>query len=462
MKLSKLALTLSLALALSACSTNNSETTFAQSEQTFQQYREITQQFQINEQWWQGYQDNELNQLIDTALANNLDLAKSAIAVNRALYNANLLGANLVPTFSGSGSSSASKGVGSTANQISTGVSNIAHQVGLNVSYTLDLWQRLADSANAAEWEHKATQQDLQATRLALINAVINSYYRLAYFQDAIRITEQSIKDYQQINKILNNKLKAGVIDRLSVEQSNQAILAAKNTLVNLHSNQKTAEQTLRNLLNLKPNQPLNLRLPNLLNVKLQGIDLNVPVSVIANRPDLAASLNRLRSAFKNLDAMEKSWFPTITLGAGISGSSAKFNNVTDNPIGNGVISVNLPFLDWQRVSNNVKISETNYETARLNYEQTVTKALNEIDSYYFAYQQSRNGFSNLQEKYRYDNRISGYYKNRYNQGIAEFREWINAMITERNSQLALLDAKYSILQNENAVYQAMAGKYQR
>ena len=45
------------------------------------------------------------------------------------------------------------------------GNSTISHKGTLNVSYTLDLWQRLADTADAAEWSHKATAEDLEATK---------------------------------------------------------------------------------------------------------------------------------------------------------------------------------------------------------------------------------------------------------------------------------------------------------
>ena len=53
------------------------------------------------------------------------------------------------------------------------GSSTVSHQGALNVSYTLDLWQRLADTADAAEWSHKATAEDLEATKLSLINSVV-------------------------------------------------------------------------------------------------------------------------------------------------------------------------------------------------------------------------------------------------------------------------------------------------
>ncbi|HDL5167902.1 TPA: TolC family protein, partial [Mannheimia haemolytica] len=444
MKLSKLAFSVALALTVTACTTGNmsNDGTLQQAQQTYQSYDEITKQYQINEQWWQGYTDAELNRVVDLAIKNNLDLAKSGIAVNKALYNANLVGANLVPTFSGSGSVSAAKGLGSaSSNNVSTGVSTTAAQAAFNLSYTVDLWRRLADTASAAEWTHKATIEDLKATRLSIINAVVTTYYQLAYYRDAIRITEESIRHYEQISRILTNKMNAGAIDSLAVDQAQQAVLNARNSVIDLKTNQKIAEQTLRNLLNVQPNTPLNIRYPNIMSVKLQGVDLNVPVSAIANRPDVVGSLQRLQSAFKTLTATEKSWFPTLTIGGSITGSATNIGNVADNPVGNGLIKLDLPFLDWNRVKNNVKISETDYVTARLNYEQKITSALNEIDRYYYSYTQSRSSLKILQDTNAKNKRISSYYKNRYEQGVSEFREWITALNTELNSQLAILNA---------------------
>lgn len=462
MRMTKLAVGVLAALFLTACSSPkmSQDGSLQQATETYQNYQDLTKQFGVNDQWWLGYQDPQLNRLLDTALANNVNLAKAAIAVNVALYKANLVGANLVPSFSGNAQSSASKGVGSTSNLISTGVSKENHQLGFNLSYTLDLWGRLKDAASAAEWESKATKEDLQAARLSLINAVTSSYYNLVYYSDAIRVTQQSIKAYQDINRILNNKFKVGLIDRLGVDQSEQAILAAKNTLINLQTAQKMTEQMLRNLLNLKPNEPLLTSVPSLAKVKLQGVDMKVPVAVIANRPDIVAGLNRLQSAFKNLQSMEKSWFPTLTLGGSLASSNVKLDNLLDNPVATGMLSINLPFLDWNRVKNNVKISEESYKLAKLDYEQKITSALNEIDGYYFAYRQARESYRNLQKKYQNDKKISGHYKQRYETGVSELREWLTALNTERASELALLETKYNLIKHENAVYQSMAGKF--
>ncbi|AKO45904.1 toxin/drug exporter TdeA [[Haemophilus] ducreyi] len=467
MKFSKLALFITLASFLSACTSSmTKDGSLEQAKASYQQYEELTKQFNIDEEWWKGYNDPQLNRLVSQALANNVNLAKSAILVNKALYNANLVGASLVPTFSGSGSSSASKllvsdGSLQSSNSV-TKASNVVHNASFNLSYTLDLWRRLADSASASEWEYKATIEDLKATRLSIINAVVASYYQIAYLKDVINVSEQTIKNYEQINHILENKMEVGAIDHLAVEQAKQATLNARNGLIGYHTTLKVAEQTLRNLLNLKPNEPLPIEYPAILSVELQGVDMNVPISAIANRPDVAAKLKRLQSAFKSLSATEKSWFPTVTLGASISSSAAKLRNIGDNQLGNSMISLNLPFLDWQTVKNNVKLSEADYHLAKLNYEQVITSALNEVDNYYYAYQQAFDSYTTLQQVYEHNKKISFYYKNRYELGVAEFREWINAMNVELTSQLAILNQKYTILAKENAVYQSMAGKYKR
>ncbi len=452
LKLNKIALTVILSSALVGCANINDS--YQASQQDYQQYEQLTQQYNIKENWWALYNDAQLNQVVEQALLNNKDLAKAAISVNSALYQANLLGADLVPSFNASSTSTASRPTDTSAN------STISHTGSLGVSYTLDLWRRLADAADAGEWNYKATQQDLESTRLSLINSVVVTYYQIAYLNDAISATNDTISYYNQINRIMQNRLSQGVADRASTDQAQQSVLLAQNNLISYQTQRKTAEQTLRNLLNLKPDQALNITFPHILNVKTTDVNLNVPVSTIANRPDVKGNLFRLSSAFKDAKATQKSWFPTISLGGSLSSSGTKVSNALNNPVAAGTLAISLPFLDWNHVKWNVKISEAAYESARVTYEQGITTALNEIDTNYFAYTQSQQNFTNLNKKYEYDQRITKYYQNRYNAGVSELREWLNAANTEKTSQVAILNAKYAVIQNENAIYSAMGGYY--
>lgn len=454
LKMKKITLAVLMATTLAGCA--NIGDSYKASQADYQKYAEITKQFNVKEDWWALYHDAQLNRVVEQALINNKDLAKAAVAVNRALYNANLVGANLVPTFSGSTSSSAQRRIDTSAS------STVSHAGSLNVAYTLDLWRRLADSADAAEWTHKATAEDLESTKLSLINSVVTTYYQIAYLNDAISTTEESIKYYSDISNIMQRRLSQGIADAASVDQAQQSVLSARNNLINFQTQRKTAEQTLRNLLNLKPEEALNINFPHILNVKTVGVNLNVPVSVIANRPDVKGYQYRLSSAFKNAKATEKSWFPEITLGGSLSSSGTKVGNALHSPVAAGTLGISLPFLNWNTVKWNVKISEADYETARLNYEQSITKALNDVDTNYFAFTQAENAFANQQKTFDYNKRITQYYRNRYNAGVSELREWLNAANTEKASQLAILQAKYNVIQSENAVYSSMAGYYSK
>ena len=96
-----------------------------------------TANFMLERDWWKGYNQPRLNELIELALKNNIDLAKSAIAVNKALAQAGVLQADLVPSFN------ANLGA-ETGKNIKTGGSwNESYKSGVSLSYEIDLWRKL-------------------------------------------------------------------------------------------------------------------------------------------------------------------------------------------------------------------------------------------------------------------------------------------------------------------------------
>ena len=110
----------------------------------------VAANYAVDEAWWQQYHDAQLNQLLDTALANNLDLQKAALTAEQALYSARAAGTDLMPSVSGSLSGSASKNIKDGGHSSRS----YGGQVGL--SYEVDLWQRLRDSADAKAWAYRA------------------------------------------------------------------------------------------------------------------------------------------------------------------------------------------------------------------------------------------------------------------------------------------------------------------
>ncbi len=409
--------------------------------------------------WWRVYNDPQLNGLVESALTHNLDLAKSAINVNRALYQANLIGADLLPGFSGDLNASAKK-------DIKHGGSSTRSVGGeLAISYELDIWRKVADAASAREWEYSATIEDLLAARLALVNNVVDVYFYLAYLDEAIRYTRDSLENYRRIEEVARVRYSLGKTDALEYAQARQALLGSEGKLIGFETQVREYEETLRNLLNLHPGQtvpvaPMKLDYPDLLEVSSPGVNLDVPLAVLANRPDLMAAEKRVRSAFRDVQAANKSWLPEITLGAGLSSSSTQVRSAFDVPIAAGIIGISLPFLDWNRVYWQVKISEADFESRVVEFEQSITAALNEVDKFYYGYLRAGDRLEIAAAKHEEDAKISSYYQVRYESGAAGLSDWLGALNTENQSRLDLLNAKYSRIEYENALYKAMAGRY--
>ena len=448
------ALSLSLALALSACAVHSTDKNLTlESTGQVMSAAETAERYDVNGNWWEIYQSPQLNALMALALENNIDLKQAAISVNKALYQANILGADLVPSFSGSVGASTSKNLktGSHGNTFSS-------QLGL--SYELDLWRKLGATADAQVWEYQATRQDMANTRLTLINNVADAYFNIAYLNEVIELAQKSLKQYQEINRIAEAKFRYGRADSSQPTQAKQSLLSTQNNLISLKNSLDTQKQVLRNLLNLKPNEaiaadPAQYRLPS-----VKGVNLDVPITVLANRPDLRAAEYRLQSSLQSVEAQKRSWYPSITLGASLSTSSEKAKSTFNIPLLGGSATINLPFLNWQTMKWKDKTAQANFDSAKLDFEKALTTALNEVNTNYLAYQNAQAALNNQEQRYALDKKNSRYYQVRYQHGKNELKYWLEALSTEYGSAQNVLNQRYETLKYENMVYKAMAGRY--
>ena len=411
-----------------------------------------TANFTLERDWWKGYNQPRLNELIELALKNNIDLAKSAIAVNKALAQAGVLQADLVPSFN------ANLGA-ETGKNIKTGGSwNESYKSGISLSYEIDLWRKLASSADAAIWEANATKYDLEAARLALVNSVAERYFEILYQNESVNLYKILLQNYKQLETVARAKFELGKEEELSLKQIKSSILSAQNRILNAQKSIDAAERTLQNLLNERPGFELNSD-GDLSEVSPQGVNLNVPLYVIGARPDLQAAIARIKEALLNVHSSEKSFYPSVTLGAGLSGGGSSASDAFSLKFLNGNVAINLPFLNYSKLKSRLKISELTFETMKLNYAQTLTTALNEIDASYKNLQKDEAVLRNINENLRNLSSISDIYKLKYELGKTELKNYLEAQNSLLEGRVGVLAQKYKILQDEMNVYKAMAGR---
>ena len=416
---------------------------------------DIATMYHVDANWWENYQDPLLNELVETALSNNIDLRQAALTAEKARYSARLTEVALFPTASGSLGASSSKDL----KQGGASSRNFNGQIGL--SYEVDLWQKLRANTDASIWKYHASEQDLQSSRLSLINSVVDGYFHLAYVDGAIELTQKSISKYQKIARIAQAQYQSGKVSSINAINAEQSLLSAENTLTSLQQNRVEILQNLHNLLNQRPNEVGDIRPTALGKIHFNSVNLDVPLSVLANRPDLRAAEYRLQSAYASQQATRRSWYPSITLNTAVNSRSNDSAYALRFPVGTASVSINLPFLDWQTLNWQNKQAKAEFDSAILSFEQSLTTALNEVDRYYRQYNLSKTTLANMQQKYQFDQKNSQYYQARYQYGANPLSDWLDALNKEYSSAQNVLNNRYVVLQNENLIYQAMAGRYQ-
>ena len=410
--------------------------------------------YKIDKEWWKLYGNDELNRLIDIALKRNPDYLKSAVKIERERYVLRKSDADLFPTLSGSLGASADRKI----NTHDTFHKKFSGEVG--IKYELDLYGKIRDVNSAEEFEMMATVLDKDAAELSLVNSVIDLFYNLEYLNNAIELTKGNVRSYEDLCRIAENKNANGKIDDLEVVQAQKSLLSEKNKLLELEMRFKDSENSLRNILGYRQDEALDIKYANLLEHKDIDVDLDLPIYVLANRPDLKAAQYRVEKAFKHLKAEDKSWYPSITLKGALNSSSEKFRDTFEIPYIFGSIAISLPFLDWTRVYSDIKITEADYNLAVIGFKDTLNQAVNELAYYYYAYQHTKSLYENMNVNYENTKKITGYYDKRYNMGKAEFKDFLEAMNAENSIHKEIIQQKYQIVKYENYIYKSLAGRY--
>lgn len=437
---------------LSGCAATTTDVPSLEAELNYTQ--EVREKFQADLDWWKAYNNDELNYLTSFALKNNPDMLKAAVKIQKQLANLNLSESDLFPTLTGSLGASSKKKLNDGKKSTQTFSGELA------LNYEIDLYGKIADARDAQEFELNATVADAESARLSVVNSVVDLYFNLLYLRDTIDLTQKNIDTYSSLLDIASARFNTGKADKLEITQARQSLIAEQTALLNAQTQYKEMEQSLRNVLNLKPSDGFVLGKASILKQPLLTPHLSVPVSVLANRPDLTAAQYRLRKAFKSMKVSEKGWYPTISLNGAIGSSSGRAKSTFDFPYLLGGVSVNLPFLDWNSVKNNVKIAKADYDIALIDFKDALAQALNEVAYYSFAYGKTEHIYANVEKTVENNRQITAYYRARHQAGKASFKDVLQAVADENAARKNLLAQKYQLIKYENLLFKAMAGRY--
>lgn len=324
---------------------------------------------------WKGFADPLLPQLVDEALAANLDLRSAAAALARARALRDLAAASQGLQL-GSGASAA-------RNRNAAGSGNTL-RLGLDASWEADVFGANAAATAAAQADADAAAATLRATRLQVAAETALAYVQWQGVRQQLRVAEASLASQQQTLALVQARLKAGLAGTLELETATATLEQTGARVPALRQTLTQAEHALAVLLGLPP-AALGPRLaaaPLSLPLVPELPAVGVPAQLLQRRPDLRAAERKAASALATLSQQQAARKPGFTLSGSLALQAATLSGLGGSgALLAGVASaVNWTLLDGGAGEARVAAQQAALDSARITWQAAVLAALQDVE----------------------------------------------------------------------------------
>ncbi|MBJ9898487.1 efflux transporter outer membrane subunit [Burkholderia cenocepacia] len=400
--------------------------------------------------WWRSFGDPQLDALIDDALRANNDLAIAAIRVYRAQLQAGLVDTNLTPNVTLGANGAVSRTLDTHRTSQSSGLNG-------SLSYEIDLWGRLAALRDAAHWEADATAADLEAARLSLIGTTAALYWQIGYLNRQIALGDANIAYAVRTLALVRSRHAAGAVSGLDLAQAEQSLAAQRAAQTQLIQ-QRTENRHALAILFDRPPQQLAAEPAALPDAAPPDVAAGLPASLLGRRPDLRAAEFRLRESLAQVDATRTSFYPTFTLTGSAGTTSASLERVLTNPVGTLGLGLALPFIQWNTMQLQIKVSKSQYAEAVVGFRQRLYTALAEVENALSARVQLEREAEQRALSLAQAQRAERLAAARFAAGATAVQPWLDQQQVLRSAQSADELTRLNRLNNQMKLYRALGG----
>ncbi|MDQ6215971.1 TolC family protein, partial [Achromobacter insolitus] len=152
------------------------------------------------------------------------------------------------------------------------------------------------------------------------------------------------------------------------------------------------------------------------------------------------------------------SFYPPLTLTGALGSSSPSLSDVLKNPVGSLGAALTLPFLQWNQMQLNIKISKADYEERVVNFRQALYQAMADVENALSNRTQLRLQAEQLDASLRAAREAERLYEVRYRAGAVPLRDWLDAQEKRRVAEVSRDENMLNRLVNQVTVYQALGG----
>lgn len=406
---------------------------------------------EINAAWWQGFGDPVLTQVVEHALANNVDIAIAATRVEEARAQFGAARGQLLPSVDLLAGAKRERFL----NAFGRPASQTAERAEIDIFYDLDLFGRLRNASEAARASLLATQAARDNVKLAVASSAAAGYIGLRALDARLAVVRETVDARANSLRIAQRRAQSGYATRLELEQAEAEFHATEQLVPTLQLAITRQENGLSVLLGENPRTIE--RGVALSGLTTPAVPTLLPAELLRRRPDIVQAEQSIVAADRSLDAARAAFLPSIRLGA--AGGYVDSTLIGD-PVGIFSVggSILAPLFEGGRLRAQADFAAARRDEAAYFYRRVALNAFREVEDALAAVQRTSEQELVLRQQRDALARALVQATNRYRAGYSSYLEQLDAQRGLLSADLSLVQANDDRLSAAVSLFQALGG----
>jgi NodT family efflux transporter outer membrane factor (OMF) lipoprotein len=412
--------------------------------------------------WFELFRDDQLTQLVSTALKENFELRIAAERVLQARAAYGITRSEQFPQIDVSGGVTAARSSQIGANRAipsgaDTSVSYV--EAGFSVGWELDVWGRLRRLSESARAQYLATEEARHGVITTLVADVTENYIALRALDLELEIARRTREVATNSLRLVEARRAGGVASGVDVRQAEQLLYTATGQIASLEREITQAENALSLLLGQLPGDVARGR--TLESVEAPPtVPAGLPSALIERRPDIRQAEQQLIAANAQIGAAKAEYFPRISLTGFLGVQSRALTSLLSGQA--GVVSASVgavaPIFNAGRTRANVQLTEAVQRELLVNYQRVIFSAFRDVSDTLVGYtktREQRNEQERLVQALRESAQLS---TERYQTGLESYLPVLDAQRNLFDGELELARLRQRELSSIVQLYRALGG----
>jgi NodT family efflux transporter outer membrane factor (OMF) lipoprotein len=422
-------------------------------------------------QWWTRLNDPALSGLIDTAIANNLDIAQAQARLRQARESLVQSNAAFLPQRSGSatgGRNYSNQDAGgrldANGNPIGGGGSNwsSSYNARLNASWQADLFGELARGREAARADLAASGYDLANVRMTIISELVTNYVQARLAQEQLRIARETQKVQQDNYQIANWRLQAGLVSSLDEQQARAQLAQTNASIPQIEASLRGSLNRIAVLTGQAPGEATRaLETPAPIPVASTQIATGIPADTLRQRPDVRSAERALAAATARIGVAQAQLYPSLGLSGNIGTTANALRDLFSLITGGVFANVAQTIFDGGRLASQVRSQRAATDAAFAAYKQSVLTALEDVENAMAQLTSARARKAEFAVALEASNNAAILARSQYQAGLIDFQTLLTSESTLLNARNSLASAQSDEVLAVAQLYNALGGGWQ-